>query len=472
MDRHTEQNSLTIPGRPRLRRARNFLRDVRGNIAVTFALSVLPVIFVIGSVVDYSRVIGVDAALQQAASAGALAGANLLDVNGNPEDVARAYALAALASRPALADIATVNVTSDVSLNAKYVHVTVSADVPTIFMGIAGINSIPVSREAEAEEVKMNVEISMVLDISSSMNQGRIDNLRTAAQEFVETVLEGENALTTTVSVIPFGGTVRLRQHMFDLIIDAPTYEYTSLGYSVPLPQVQQEWNGCAEMTPDQVRSIDLEENTLGVVHYYTVWNGNNPWCPNDPAGRATFINSSAENLVDLFEGFDESMLSDGTGTDVGMSWGVRALDPVWQGRLRPSGAWAQRPAPYEDESTRKVLIVMSDGGVTGQLRPKFPMLTASLDGVDPDFSAQTVPTAAFYNAPQAYDNFAYLCDYAKDNGVIIFSIAFNIRTQGQKNQMQACATSNAHFFDVQTLDIGQAFRVITEQISSLRLTR
>jgi len=452
-----------------------FLKDTRANIAMTFALSILPILMLVGVVVDYTRAVGAETILQHAASAGALAGANMLDVNGDPEEVARDYAMAILGTSPGLAENATINVTADVALNSKFVKVTVTANLPTIFMGMAGKETMRLSREAEAADVKMNVEIAMVLDVSSSMRNAKIDNLRVAAKEFVQAVLEGDNAETTTISVIPFGGTVHLGNNaFFPYVLDQPTFEYGApFNYSVDLPDTQAEWNGCLEMTPEQVKLVTLDENSHGVVHYYTVnANNENPWCPNDQAARANFLSNNVEGLVDLFEGYNKQMLSDGTGTDIGMSWGVRSLDPVWQGKLRADGSiWSARPAPYDDETTRKVLIVMSDGGITGQLRPRDP-ITTLMDGVDPDFTAPKSPTSQFYNGPTALDNFNYLCDYAKDNGVLVFSIAFNINNAAHNSQMRACATSNAHFFDVQTLDIAQAFRVITERISSLRLTR
>lgn len=62
------------------------------------------------------------------------------------------------------------------------------------------------------------------------------------------------------------------------------------------------------------------------------------------------------------------------------------------------------------------------------------------------------------------------LCQLARDQGVIVFTVAFEAPTRGVE-VLRDCASSPAHFFDVDGLDIGTAFRAIARQIMQLRLT-
>ena len=62
-------------------------------------------------------------------------------------------------------------------------------------------------------------------------------------------------------------------------------------------------------------------------------------------------------------------------------------------------------------------------------------------------------------------------CTLAKDNGVVVYGIAFEAPTTGQ-TQILACASSPAHYFDAQGLSIQTAFRAIASNISQLRLTQ
>ena len=47
--------------------------------------------------------------------------------------------------------------------------------------------------------------------------------------------------------------------------------------------------------------------------------------------------------------------------------WGARALDPAWRGNL--GGSFSDRPASYDDRDTIKILVVMTDGEATAQIR-------------------------------------------------------------------------------------------------------
>lgn len=62
-------------------------------------------------------------------------------------------------------------------------------------------------------------------------------------------------------------------------------------------------------------------------------------------------------------------------------------------------------------------------------------------------------------------------CNQAKSNGVIVYGIAFEAPANGQA-QISGCASSPAHYFDAQGLEIQTAFRTIANSISQLRLTQ
>jgi hypothetical protein len=63
------------------------------------------------------------------------------------------------------------------------------------------------------------------------------------------------------------------------------------------------------------------------------------------------------------------------------------------------------------------------------------------------------------------------VCTLAKDEGVIVYGIAFEAPTEGQ-TQIRACSSSPAHYFNAQGLQISTAFTAIANNISQLRLTQ
>lgn len=64
-----------------------------------------------------------------------------------------------------------------------------------------------------------------------------------------------------------------------------------------------------------------------------------------------------------------------------------------------------------------------------------------------------------------------YACDAAKAKGVIVFSIGFEAPSSGQA-VLKDCASSASHYFDVDGLEIRDAFAAIASSIRQLRLTQ
>jgi hypothetical protein len=62
-------------------------------------------------------------------------------------------------------------------------------------------------------------------------------------------------------------------------------------------------------------------------------------------------------------------------------------------------------------------------------------------------------------------------CTQAKNNGVIIYGIAFEAPAQGRA-VISGCSSSTAHYFNATGLEIQTAFRAIASNISQLRLTQ
>ncbi len=62
------------------------------------------------------------------------------------------------------------------------------------------------------------------------------------------------------------------------------------------------------------------------------------------------------------------------------------------------------------------------------------------------------------------------ICEAAKDAGIIVFTIGFEAPYNGQQI-LRSCASSDAHFYDVEGLEISDAFASIASAIRQLRLT-
>lgn len=450
-----------------LDRVNRLIRSRGGNVAVTFALCLAPLTASVGGAIDFTRSVTIGTEVQSALDSGVLAAASLTQSR-TPEEVVRAYIEAAIAEHNGVIESLVVTVNSDVALNARQVTAEAVVSVPTLLLGMAGIKNLSVVRTAEALEQVKDVEISLVLDISSSMNGSKIDSLREAALDFVDTVLEGQQGELTSISVVPYGGTVKLDDTFFDYLDPSlETFTPDGMGYAAAMPDAPEDWNGCLEMGWADVVSIDLEEGAHGVLPTFTVWNAGNNWCPDYEGAETVFLTNDKTKLNDLISTFDNPVLSDGTGTDIATSWGVRALDPVWRGRLNGASEFDERPADYGDNRTLKVMVVMTDGGITSQMRPE-PWWEEGED----DPHVRTSGVDDLYSKNRASRNFTEMCDYAKDNGVQVYTIAFQLSGSSNRDLLRDCASKPAQYYDVQDLNIGAAFSAIAADLNRLRLTQ
>jgi len=419
---------------------KTLLKCRSGNVAVTFALSVLPITAGIGGAVDFARSGAVGVEIQSALDSGVLAAASLSQAR-DPEEVVRAYVEAAIEEYGGEIESLEVTVNANTSLNSREVIARAEVSLPTLLLGVAGIQKLNVIRESEAIEQLVDIEIALVLDVSGSMGGRKIRDLREAAQDFVGAVLNGESAEYTSISVIPYNGGVRLPSEVNDELVDGAA------------PYRRQ--SGCLDFGRDYPVDFPLPDNEFDWLD----WAGNpmvgsrsSAFCPEERM-ESTFLQNDKSDLETMIDGL---RASGNTGLDVATAWGVRALDPNWRGRL--GGEFPDRPVDWETEDTLKVLVVMTDGAATPQYRYRWRGGRWQL--------------YSLYNARRARDNMLDACDYAKDNSVAVYTIAFQVSGTTNRNLMRDCASTSGNFYNVADTDIGAAFSAIAGEINMLRLRR
>ena len=72
----------------------------------------------------------------------------------------------------------------------------------------------------------------------------------------------------------------------------------------------------------------------------------------------------------------------------------------------------------------------------------------------------------AFWGEAGAQPLFSAICEAAKDAGIIVFTIGFEAPRSGQAI-LRECASSDSHFYDVEGLEIADAFASIASAIRS-----
>ena len=173
------------------------------------------------------------------------------------------------------------------------------------------------------------------------------------------------------------------------------------------------------------------------------------------------------------------------------MKWGVALLDPAFRpvtqaltldGKV--DGIFAARPANYDDVETLKTILLMTDGQnvSTERIQPwyyanpshyahwnKHPLQWYLNRYVH--YSQHDNWKYTKYSASQADGMLSSICTAAKDQGIVIWSVGFEV-SDYSATVMSNCASSPSHFFRVEGVEISEAFKAIASQINQLRLTQ
>lgn len=362
-------------------------------------------------------------------------------------------------------------------LNFREVSASASGYTDTQLMKMAGVNKLSAKASGAAEERVRNVEISMVLDISGSMGwSNRIQALRNAASTFVDTVLAGRNREKISVSIVPYSEQVNIGPDLYNEIKTKTRHSYSH----------------CI-ITPDkEFQTADFNHSRKWVQEQHFAASSSNskhaPICPSRTYERVTTLSNDKGALKDQI---DRLVPRGGTAIYQGMKWATTLLDPSMQDameNLRKKGKvgdeFIGRPAPFGDQETLKTVVLMTDGENSSSYRIKDWAYNSKSEYSQWNtynlwyYLYNWVP----YHKHSKYYTTAYtrssgdallskICTAAKEKNIVIWTIGLEVTDHGAK-QMQACASSPAHFFRVDKVEIEDAFKSIARQINQLRLTK
>lgn len=455
-----------------------FYDDKNGSVTVYSAMVLTTLVAFAGSSsVDIVRHGNIETQLQSAVETGVLAAASL--DNSRPTAETIDDYIKANFTDQTIRDAIQINILQDdVALNSREIRVSARYDMPTTFMRMFGIDSLATNALAEAVQSRSNIEISMVLDVSSSMSGNKLKALKEAAIEFVDSVSDGGNSTEVSINLIPYGGAVNIGP-LFDqyavpnpnpgTVVD-PTEAQYDIGNGVQSARFRfSNGDNCLELEDDDFKGDLTPSHSRGQIPLLYRWNVNNPWCPNDKS--AVIMNSS--DFEAIKDRIDEMTLSDGTGTDHGVAWGLNALSPAWRGVL--GGDFASRPADYDDDTTLKIAVIMTDGGITAQIRQEDPSVADVTDRGDKNnrqniYNRGNPNSAIGSGTASAY--FTEACETFRANNVAVFTIGFQLKSNSNAERLlKSCASVPANHLAVEGLDIGAAFQAIRSSLSTLRVS-
>lgn len=429
-----------------------------GNVTIFSVFMLMLILIITGASVDIMRFEATRAKMQSTMDRAVLAAADL-EQQQPPVAVVNDYMTKAGLAQ-GLSDVAV-----NEGLNFRNVRAEGSAALDTFFLHMSGFDELVAPALSEAEEVISEVEISLVLDISGSMRFGdRIGKLKPAAETFVDTVLLRDDSMTS-VTVVPYAGQTNPGPVVYDYLNTVEPENRAAMPSS------------CIEVPRSNFDTTGLPPDFSDFVPHFMYWSiaadvMDWGWCPEDDTS-IQYFGTDADALGEFIR---DIRMHDGTGTHYGLKWALSLLSPEarpMMNHLIDNGEADEsqrgRPLDWEAEDAQKFIVLMTDGKITDQLRPKDPYhednWDRELQRQDSDrrerLSRRSENLSAFYEQ----------CDLAKDNGVIVFTIAYEAPSNG-RNEMRNCASSPSHFFEVEGVQIEETFHSIARQINNLRLVQ
>jgi Flp pilus assembly protein TadG len=447
-----------------------------------FGLALLPIMFALGSAVDYGRAAQTRTALQKAVDEAALAGASTLLKGGDAAQTAKNY----VAQRFAYTGTptTTTNVTVDPNHGTVIVNATVS--VSTAIMKLAHIDTIPVTANAKAALGAGgvgNTELAIAFDTTGSMAQGgRLDTAKAAAKSLINKVLKLPSGATNPkvkVALAPFtryvnvGTTYRGANWLTnttDYTETQPLYCYNdfpdvvyastpihhpatcysdgtptdcswddwpviSLGNPVQkcyVPTHTYTWYGCVGSQDSPLDEKDLANPGNKVPALFDFGYDE---CPSTPIMRLGADENALDAAIDGFKPNGETYIAPG------LLWAWRLLSPS-----PPFGDGAGNGA------ARKIIVLMTDGANT---------------------ASASYPLHGGTDVAGSNSKLINVCTAAKAAGVTLYTIAFQVNDSTIQSVLANCATGAPYYYNAQTnADLQAAFTSIGQQLTNLRLVQ
>ena len=269
------------------------------------------------------------------------------------------------------------SVTVNNGINYREVVADARADSEPMFLHMFGINDFDAPGHSKAEQRISNVEIMLVLDVSGSMaSNSKLVNLKTAANEFVNSVLSSDVDQRISIGIVPFNGQVNLGSTLISKFnatfdpgiadencIDLPSgvYATAAMSRTLSLPKTTNADTYSGSYTSG------------GYSTSYMTPLQTNVWCPARPGNIVRMPSQTIATLPANITGLNAVGAAS---INAGLKWGLSLLDPDARGMYAEliassdmAAPLAGRPYEFTDPEALKVIVLMTDGEHFGEER-------------------------------------------------------------------------------------------------------
>jgi Flp pilus assembly protein TadG len=408
-------------------RVRRFSQERRGNVAVIFAIMLVPIVLFVGVAADYGRATAARSQMQMALDATALMVAK-------SASTMTAAQLNTQSQTYFTAQYARKDV-SNVSVNANYsktggnqtLTLTVGGSLATTVTQIAGVQTLPISSSTTVQlGGGPRLRVSLVLDNTGSMAQsGKMTALQTASKNLLTQLQQAVvNTGDVYVSIIPFTTDINVGSSNVNATwIDWS--QWSSGGYggdggddgcpwwysNCNSTSSHSNWNGCVMDRGNANGPSSLNYDT-NVVAPTTTDTGS--LFPADSSGTCPVaMMPLGTNWTGMTSLINSMQPNGSTNQAIGLAHG-------WMS-LVGGGPYPTPPAMDPNYQYKQVIILLTDG----------------LNTADRWYSNQS----------QIDARQAITCANIKAAGITLYTIQVDTDNSGQSSILQSCATTASNYY-------------------------
>lgn len=496
-------SSIVEPFVSRFRSARS------GNVAMIYALALLPMIAGVGSAVDLTRAMVMKMRLGEALDA---AGLSVAGTVGLTEAEMTAKAQKFFYANYPDEEMGTVMSLTVTPAGQNLVTVSGTAHVDTAFMGLFGIPYLSVTVNAEVTRESKGLEIALVLDNTGSMaSNGKIQALKSSTNELISILFGDQNAPShLKMSLVPFSQTVKVDTASFlangwmDINGQASwarkNFDNNKYAFAVWATMNNKSWGGCVEARPNGYEETDDEPNSAtpdtrfvpyfepdgpdsnaygGYTTYITdgisgggatqdvrlkrslKYVGQSKTNPNADCNMQKIL-PLTNNKVALQNQVGGMVSTGYTHIALGASWGWRTLSPT---------APYTEGSDYGDENWTKAMVFLTDGLNTIDSNNTWHKSNYTAYNYLQRGMLGTTDAAAAELEQDVRTK--TVCARIKDAGIRVYTILLEEDAQRAKGLMQDCASDPSLYFESpSSSELKAVFQAIANDLSNLRLSK
>ncbi|MEO0881659.1 MAG: TadE/TadG family type IV pilus assembly protein [Pseudomonadota bacterium] len=471
---------------------RNYSTSNTGNVAFALAVSLLPILSLIGVALDIRRASNMQSALQDVLDAGSLAGGRTLQLGKSDDDIkaaVRAFAVDFFEDNANRLNCGQINVVIDRVNNTT--TSSVDCTVPTTVASVMGFSQLDIDAESEARFDIEDVDVSFVLDMSGSMTNAKLSALRDAATSAVEILIPDLTGPSSNLRIAfaPYSHAVNAGAFFEDLTDEAVAREFPR--------EVLDDGATCSDPGDclDELQDEGLE--TVNAPFSGTCfWERGGPEAFTDaPPGNNAYL--SPGDPVWFFDANDQDKAQGLAGITTGAPGGFFQLADNTALNMRYAECQPAEILPLSDNRSEAISYIETlterGRGTNGALGIAAGWYLISDDwrdvwpnGSKPHLATENVSKFIIVMTDGIFDDWRLdtatygdqeaqalqMCDAVKNEDITIFTVSFEAPAAAEALLAQCATSSNTAFVSNNAAELEEDFQEIARQIRPLRISR